>query len=88
MTIEDKLALLEKKQDEVLAILKDLHKSGGMTCKDQVYDFTDLAEMLHVSPRTLHKWKSAGLMRFTQVGKKMYLTDAELKRFLEIHKNN
>ena len=88
MTIEDKLSLLDKKQDEILAILKDLHRGGGMTCKDKVYDFTDLAEMLHVSHRTLHKWKSAGKMRFTQVGKKMYLTDAELKRFFETHKSN
>ena len=88
MDIYSELSQMKQTQQEILSLLKDLHKDGGVSNKDKVYDFTDLAEMLHVSHRTLHKWKSAGKMRFTQVGKKMYLTDAALKRFFETHKSN
>ena len=53
----------------------------------KVYDLTDLMGILRVSKRTLFKWKSEGRMKFSQIGKKIFVTDAELKRFLETNKN-
>ena len=79
---------ISQKQIEILAQLKDLRSNGVVSNQDKVYDLTDLENMLHVSRRSIFKWKSEGKMRFTQIGKKMYLTDAELKRFFETHQRN
>ena len=81
MDIYFEISQLKKAQEETLALLKELRNNGVVSNKDKVYDFTDLEKMLHVSRRTLFKWKSEGKMRFSQVGKKLYATDAEFKRF-------
>lgn len=86
--IEAILESISQRQDEILAQLKELRNSGAVENKNKVYDFCELEQMLHVSRRTLFKWKSAGLMRLTQVGKKLYMTDSELKRFFETNKIN
>jgi len=88
MDIYFEISQLKKAQEETLSLLKELHNNGVVSNKDKVYDFTDLEKMLHVSRRTLFKWKSEGKMRFSQVGKKLYATDTELKRFLETNKQD
>ena len=86
MMIEDRLNLIEKKQDELLNFFKDFRNSGIVNNKEKIYDLKDLEDSLHVSRRTLFKWKSEGRMQFSQIGKKIFVTDAELKRFLETNK--
>jgi len=86
MDIYYELSELKRVQQETLNIVRDLQKNGVVKNKEKVYDFTDLEEMLHVSRRTLFKWKSEGKMQFTQVGKKLYITDSELEKFLATNK--
>ena len=76
--LEQTLMSISQKQDEILAMLKDLRNNGVVNNKDRVYDLTDLENMLHVSKRTLHKWKSKGKMRFTQVGKNRFFLTSKL----------
>ncbi|GAB6008289.1 helix-turn-helix domain-containing protein [Dysgonomonas reticulitermitis] len=87
MNLEEEFNLIKKKQDKTLALLEEL-RSGVVDNKDKVYDMADLEEKLHVSRRTLFKWKSEGKMNFSQIGKKLYITEAELKRFLEVNNQN
>ena len=88
MDIYEEISSIKQTQEETLALLKKLHSDGVVENKGKVYDLTDLVDILHVSKRTLFKWKSAGHMKFTQIGKKLFLTNSELKRFLETHKQN
>ena len=88
MDIYNELSEMKKIQQETLNLLKDLRKNGVVDNKDKVYDLTDLEKMLHVSRRSIFKWKSEGRMRFSQVGKKLYITDSELNRFLETNKKH
>jgi len=88
MDIYFEISQIKKAQEETLALLKELRNGGVVDNKNKVYDFTDLTKLLHVSPRTLHNWKSAGKMKFSQIGKKIYITDSELKRFLETNKTD
>ena len=87
MSIENSLFEIIQKQNEVLALIRELRK-GVVGNKDKVYDLTDLEQKLHVSRRTLFKWKSEGRMIFAQAGKKLYVTEAEFRRFLETTQKN
>lgn len=87
MTIEQTLQQIAEQQKETLALLKDCQDKNTDN-KDKLYDLTDLQELFHVSRRTLFKWKSEGKMNFSQIGKKLYITEAELKRFLEVNNQN
>jgi hypothetical protein len=88
MDIYLEISQIKKAQEETLAILKDLHNNGVVDNKEKVYDLTDLEKILHVSRRTIFKWKSEEKMNFSQIGKKVYVTDSELKRFLETNKKD
>ena len=88
MDIYFELSQLRKMQEETLALLKDLRNNGAVGNKDKVYDLTDLEQTLHVSRRTLFKWKSEGRMIFSQAGKKLYVTEAEFRRFLQTNQKN
>ena len=81
MDIYVQLQTIEEKQNEVLNLLKNLSNCNIAQDK-KVYDFTDLQEMLHVSRRTLQKWKSAGQFSYSQIGDKIYVTEADLNEFL------
>jgi len=88
MDIYNELSQLKQIQQETLNLLKEHHNNGVVNNQDKVYDFTDLEKLLNVSRRTLQNWKSDGLMKFTEVGKKRYITSSELKRFLEANKQD
>jgi len=81
MLLEEILERLEKRQEETLLLLKDCREKSTDN-KDKLYDLTDLENILKVSRRTLFKWKNEGLLNFSQIGKKLYITDEKLKRFL------
>ena len=87
MDIYNEISQMKQIQQETLNLLKGLHNNGVVGNREKVYDLTDLMEILHVSKRTLFKWKSEQCMKFSQIGKKIFVTDAELKRFLETNKN-
>ena len=87
MNIHIQLEEIDKKQDAILNLLQELHNSGVVGNKDKVYDFNDLEKLLHVSRRTIFKWKSEGRLNVSKIGKKLYVTESELNRFLESNKN-
>ena len=86
MNMDLKLSQFKEIQGATLNNVRDLHNDGVSGNKDKVYDLTDLENKLHVSRRTLAKWKSEGRMIFSQIGKKIFVTPAELERFLETNK--
>lgn len=47
-----------------------------------MYDIVDLQRILKVSKRTIATWKSTGKLPFTQVGAKTWVTEDQLKAFL------
>ena len=83
--LDVQLKKMDAKQNEILHLLQSL-SNGEVAKQNKVYCLTDLAEMLQVSRRTLFKWKSEGKLIFSQIGKKLYITDEELKIFLTNNK--
>lgn len=45
-----------------------------------------LCEMLDVSPRTLQNYRDKGIIKFSQVGRKIYYTMEDVEIFIQMHK--
>jgi len=57
--------------------------NGGKT-----YTVKDVAEMLHVTDRTVFKWFNSGILsHFSISERRILVTESELKRFLAERKN-
>lgn len=85
MDIYVQLQKIEEKQNKVLSLLENL-SNNNVAKQNKVYDLTDLENILHTSRRTILKWKSEGKLAFSQIGKKLYITDDELSKFLADNK--
>ena len=89
MDLYFEISQMKKVQEETFNMVKNLCTSGIVdNNREKVYDLKDLEDRLHVSRRTLFKWKSEGKMKFSQVGKKIFITDVELQKFLETNKQD
>ena len=50
-------------------------------------DAQDVLMKLHISPRTLHRWRINGLLPFSQVNKKYYYRKSDILLLLKEHYN-
>jgi len=83
MEKEQKWTFLYESQQELLKTVRELAKaSSELRESEKVYDLSDLEKIFRVSRRTLFTWKSKGKLTFGQIGKKLYVTQSELERFI------
>lgn len=88
MNLEDEFDLIKKKQDQMLALLSELH-NGAVNKGDRLYDLTDLVDLLKMSRRTLAKHLSSGILEHSKIGKKIYINKEQLQKFLnDTNQNN
>ena len=66
-------------------MLSRLDALFDVSSQEKLYDVNDLAELLKVSRRTIFTWKKQGLLPHSQVGGKIWVTEKQLKTFLELH---
>lgn len=52
---------------------------------DELYDSQDLLQKFHISQRTLFNWRSKGMLRFIQIGKKIYYPKQCVAEMLRKH---
>ena len=83
MKQKNDLTFLLESQQELLKAVRELAKaSKEVKESDKVYDLSDLEKIFRVSRRTLFIWKSKGKLTFGQIGKKLYVTQEELEKFI------
>ena len=82
MKNENNLNFLYESHQEILKAIQEIAGSKEVKESEKVYDLSDLEKMFRVSRRTLFTWKSKGILTFGQVGKKLYVTQQELNRFI------
>lgn len=85
MYLEQEILKLRESQEEILTLLRNI-SNNNVAKQNKVYDLTDLENILHVSRRTIATWRSEGKLNFSQIGKKLYITDDELSKFLADNK--
>ena len=86
MDIYKEISEIKRGQEETLTLLRNISENGVADCKKKIYDLTDLEEMLHVSRRLLFSWKDEGKFNYSQIGNKIYVTEADLNEFLTNNK--
>jgi excisionase family DNA binding protein len=80
MDIYKSIADLIEGQEKILNLLQNLSNNSTST---KIYDLVDLQNILHVSRRTIATWKSQGLLPYSQVGNKIFITQSDLDEFLK-----
>jgi len=76
------LNFLHESHQEILKAIQEIVASKEVKESEKVYNLSDLEKMFHVSRRTLFTWKSKGILTFGQIGKKLYVIQQELDRFI------
>lgn len=77
---------LFRKIDDIGKDLKSLVNANGVFEKDdKPLDNQDLCLILHVSSRTLQRYRSEGLLPFFKIGQKIYYKTSDVREF--VYKN-
>jgi hypothetical protein len=77
---------LSKKLNEMGKDLKSLINTSEVFDKDEkLLDNQDLCLMLHISPRTLQRYRSEGSLPFLKYGQKIYYKAADIREFIYSH---
>ncbi|MDR3062391.1 MAG: helix-turn-helix domain-containing protein [Dysgonamonadaceae bacterium] len=77
---------LSKKLNEIGQDLKSLINTNEVFDKeDKLLDNQDLCLMLHISSRTLQRYRSDGILLFLKRGQKIYYKTADVRAF--VYKN-
>ena len=82
MLKENDLNSLYDSQQEILKAVREIAESKGVKESEKLYALSDLEKIFRVSRRTLFTWKSKGVLTFGQVGKKLYVSQQELDKFI------
>jgi hypothetical protein len=85
MDIYYEIKEIKERQEKILSQLDTLIKGNS---QEKLYNIADLADLLKVSKRTIFTWKKQGLLPCSQVTGKIWITDAQLKSFLEQNASN
>ena len=74
---------LSKKLSEIGKDLKSFTQTNSVFDRDdKLLDNQDLCFMLHVSPRTLQRYRTDGLLPFLKRGQKIYYKTADIREFI------
>jgi hypothetical protein len=74
---------LSKKLSEIGKDLKSLVNTNEVFDNgEKPLDNQDLCLMLHVSPRTLQRYRSEGLLPFSKRGQKIYYKTSDVREFV------
>lgn len=67
----------------LLNLLMDKVEHGTVNHNSfKVYDLNELEEILHVSRRTIATWMSEGVIAYSKIGHKIYITQSDIDEFL------
>jgi hypothetical protein len=74
-------------QDELIARLLEGRETAGSSIGptldgERLYDTEDLCLMLHVSKRTIQRYRLLGVLPYVQLRKKAYFKESDISRFL------
>lgn len=80
MDIYFEIKEIKERQEKMLSRLDSLVEEKSQV---RLYDLTDLADIMKVSKRTLFTWLKQGTLPHSRVGGKIWITDEQLKLFLD-----
>ena len=54
--------------------------------EETLYTPQEIADRYHVTRRTVYSWKAKGLLPYTQIQRKWYVTEKDLETFEDNHR--
>ncbi|MDR1866293.1 MAG: helix-turn-helix domain-containing protein [Bacteroidales bacterium] len=60
---------------------KERHRMDG----ELLFDNQDVCLMLHISKRTLQRYRSSGMLSFKRINQKTYYLESDVHRFIREH---
>lgn len=60
-----------------------LYKGKQTESNDDLIDNNEFIKLMKISKGTAQNWRDKGLIRFTQIGRKVYYRMSDIKRFSE-----
>jgi excisionase family DNA binding protein len=85
MDIYYEIKELKQRQESILTKLDALINDST---REKVYDLEELTNLLKISKRLVFKWLKEGILPHTRVGGKIWITEEQLKMFLEKNGSN
>lgn len=83
MFIEQQIHSILSNQLKLFEMIEKIKNPKDQELK--VYSLEQVAEIFHVTLRTIYNWKEQGILPCTIIGSKSYLTEAQLQEFLKEH---
>ena len=72
---------LMKRLVSIETLLLEKQKSPA----EVIYDNSDFIRLMNISKRTAQDWRDEGLITYSQIGNKIYYTQAHINEFIETH---
>lgn len=82
MDLKVQFQQLKEGQEQILDFLQS--KQGEKNTL-KVYSLNELAKFFGVTKRTIYNWKDAGKLPLTIIGSKSYMTEDQLRSFLDMY---
>ena len=83
MTPEQYQKLLDKIEEINLRL-----QPSTKSIRDMIIDNDDFISTMKIASRTAQRWRDQGKISFSQVGAKIYYTQADIEMFLKKHYND
>lgn len=80
--------LIEAKFSNIETLLAEFKKVPKIEVKQTAYSIREGADFFHVSPVTFMNWKRKGLVKYTQVGRKLIIDLPGTMELLSAKKKN
>lgn len=80
---EERMAILEAKLDRNFKAIISLKEKRKYLDGEQLMDNQDLCEFLHVSKRTLQRYRSSGLLKYKTIQHKTYYKESAVQDFIK-----
>jgi hypothetical protein len=78
------LAEIKAGIEKMTVMLDDKSQKSSL---EEIHDVPGLMKRLNVSKRTIASWKAQGIIEFSQVNGKLWITESKLMEFLNKHTN-
>ncbi|NDV93406.1 DNA-binding protein [Dysgonomonas sp. 521] len=75
----------DESMDKILKLLEELRKlmkAKNRLNGETLLDNQDLCLLLHLSKRSLQRYRSSGILPFIQIGSKTFYLESEVEKFI------
>jgi hypothetical protein len=70
---------------EIIKLLETMEECHSLSCKERLMDNQDVCQLLHVSKRTLQRYRDSGELPFHTIYHKTYYREQDVEAFVRLN---